>query len=192
MSGPTPSLPSTLSITSLHRTRGLGIRGWLSHDRRLTCHRRISNNRASNASGGNSLAVGDHGGGGGTLLDWVATWELSKVFTLGTLVDGGLDGALVHVGVALGGQGTAGIRYTIDIGTSVHGTLESITLPSEDIVSMMSIASWVALGKNERLRAIGRPHAIELAGIPSSLEKNHGNADWVGRGACATHEDDTH
>jgi hypothetical protein len=117
---------------------------------------------------------------------------LCKIFTLGALVHSRLLCALVHIGVALSGQGTAGIGNPIDIRASVHGTLKRISFPAKHVVSVMPIASRVALREDEGLGAIGGPHVVEWTSIPGSLEKDHGDPDWVSRGTSATHEDNSH
>ena len=63
----------------------------------------------------------------------------------------------------------------------VHGLLQSVTLPTEDIVSMSPIARRIAHAKDERLRAIFRPviWIVECARVPSDLIQNLRNMYWV-------------
>jgi hypothetical protein len=148
---------------------------------------------SSEASGGDSTAVVDHGGGAGAVLNGVASWEGSEgSSTLNTLVDDGLDSARVHVGIRLLDEGTAGVGETKGVEALVHSTLQSVTLPTEDVVTVLSVTGGVTHGKDEGLAAISGPwQVVERLGVPNGLEEEQRHAGGVGRRAVSVHQDDT-
>lgn len=150
-----------------------------------------SGGSTSSSGGRDSTTVVDHGGSSGSVLDGVAAREGSEGLALDTLVDDGLHLASVHVGVGLLGELPARVGETESVEAVVHGLLESITLPTEDVVTVLSIPGGVAHGEDEGLRAVGRPHAVELLGGPGGLEEEEGHADGVGGWAVSVHENNT-
>jgi hypothetical protein len=124
-------------------------------------------------------------------LNWVATWERVKINSFNTLIDDGAESALVHLSIGLLGEGTAACWVTTDISALVHGALESISLPAKDVVSMLSVASWVTLGKHERLATVSGELVVELASIPDDFEEKNWHAGWVAAGAATDVEEET-
>jgi len=57
------------------------------------------------------------------------------------LLDSVLLRARIHGGVGLGGEDSALGGDTIDVLARVHGLLESTILPSEDVVTVLSVTS---------------------------------------------------
>jgi len=68
-----------------------------------------------------------------------------RTSSLDGLVDDLLLLALVHVGIALLDEGLAGVGETESVEALVHGALERIILPAEDVVTVMPIPGTVDL-----------------------------------------------
>ncbi|KAK5634940.1 hypothetical protein RRF57_010651 [Xylaria bambusicola] len=68
---------------------------------------------------------------------------------------------------------------------AVHSLLEGIALPSEQVVTVQSVASVVAHAPVPRERAVSRPLGlvVELARVKHDFVHDLGNLDRVGRGA---------
>jgi len=75
---------------------------------------------------------------------------------------GGVDGLGLEA-AALGAHAPAG----------VHGLLERITLPAEDVIGVLAVAGLVARAQVERLRAVLGPGrlVVEAGGVPDDLER---------------------
>ena len=115
-------------------------------------------------------------------------YELTSV---DVLLDEALDGALVHLGRGLRLERPA-VLAGIEHAGRVHGPLERVTLPTEDVVGMGAVAVIIAVAHGERLGAVGGPKAVELGGVPESLVGNLGHADGVrGRAGTSSHESST-
>lgn len=87
------------------------------------------------------------------------SWERTA-FSL--LADHVLNRALVGDRHSLLGDGTAAIVEALGL---VHRALERVALPTKHVVGVGAVA--VAFeAPHERVRGAGRPHAVELAGVP--------------------------
>ena len=66
----------------------------------------------------------------------------------------------------------------------IHRTLKRIALPAEHIVGVRTIPTRTLKAPDKRIRRTGRPHAVELAGIPRRLvgylRGAHGVSRWAG------------
>ena len=76
-------------------------------------------------------------------MDGVASRELVEVGSLDTFVDHRVHGATVHLSVVLDSESTAAVGIATDICALIHGTLKRITLPAEDVVGVLPVASPV-------------------------------------------------
>lgn len=96
------------------------------------------------------------------------------------LVNGDLLAALVALRDGLGLELRA-----VDVAVGVHGLLESVALPAEHVVTVISISGRVTEGPDEGLAAVGRPvvGVVERACVPDDLVKELGDLDRMGRGA---------
>lgn len=191
LSGTGPSLATALTEASLHRTRGLSDGGRWVNDGGLSDDRRVGDDGSSNTSGGKSIAVPDHGSGVGTGLDRVATRELVEVDSFNTLVDDGIHGAAVHFSIAVPGEGTARLGLATDVCALVHCTLKGIILPTEDVVSVLSIPSGVTHGEDEWLSTAAGPLVVELTGVPDNFEEEQWHTGGVRRRAASDVEEET-
>ena len=63
----------------------------------------------------------------------------------------------------------------------VHGPLESVILPSEEIVPVGTVADAVVVAPDEWLRAVLGPlgPVVELGGVPHGFKSHLGHANWV-------------
>ena len=97
-------------------------------------------------------------------------------------MDGGLDGALLRLSDLLGLEVLAAGTHAAG---SVHGLLEGVALPAEDVVGVLAETGRVAGGEDERLGTVGGPLGlvVEGGGVPDHLVHELGNADGVGGGA---------
>ena len=192
MSWSSPALPTALAIASLEGARSGRGRRRLSDNRsaRSTGHGWVRDDRSSNTSGRKGIAVRDHGGRCGTRLDRVASRESVEVGSLNTFVDDRVHCAAIHLSIVLDGESAAAVRVATDVCALVHGALESITLPPEDVVGMLSIPSRITHGEHEGLTRAG-PLAVELTGIPDDLEEEDGHSDRMGRRARSDMEEET-
>ena len=91
-----------------------------------------------------------------------------KLTSFHVLHDGFLDGAPVgsrnilrFLVPACGAEATVGI----------HGTLQRVSLPAEDVVAMLAVARRVSRREHKRLRAVRRPVGgiVEGGSIPDNL-----------------------
>ena len=93
------------------------------------------------------------------------------------LVDEGLDGALVHVGHGLRLE-RAPVLAALEHAGRVHGALERVALPAEEVVGVGAVA-LVVLGEaeHEGVGPAAAPHAVELGRVPEGLVGDLGGAD---------------
>jgi hypothetical protein len=191
LSGSGPSGATTLSEACLDRAGRVNDGRVGGDNGRVGSHDgRVGDNWAANSGGGESVAVLDHGGG--VLgLDGVATREFVEVDTFNTLVDNGVESAAVHVGLRVDSEGAARLGLATDIRARIHGPLERVILPAEDVVSVLSVTGGITVGEDEWLGAISGELAVELAGIPDDLEEEKGHASGVGGGAASNVEEET-
>jgi hypothetical protein len=83
---------------------------------------------------------------------------------------------------------TAAVRSEAAVG--VHGPLQRVALPSEDVVSVLAIARGIPSAEHEGL-AVGRPQrtVVELGGIPDNLQHELRDLDGVARRAVASRQE---
>jgi hypothetical protein len=109
----------------------------------------------------------------------------SRHTSISLLADEVLDSAPVRHIHLLFLDGSTAIIEALGL---IHSLLQSITLPSEHVIGVGTIASGTAFkAPHEWVGTARRPHAIELGRIPDSLEGHLGHTDWMRRGAlgCA-------
>jgi hypothetical protein len=113
-------------------------------------------------------------------------------------------GTAIHLLVSLERQLCAFVWATEDAGASIHGTLQGIAFPAEEVVAVLAVSgpemgillagrslsygrrdARVTHAQNVRLLASLRPERVELLGVPDGLEEQSGNMDGVRGGAGA-------
>ncbi len=107
--------------------------------------------------------------------------QLTAVVVLDSLrADGALLGHVDGLGLETGALGT-------HAAAGVHGLLEGIALPAEDVIGVLAVAGVVTRAEVEGLRAIGGPLrlVVELGGIPDNLVHQLRDPDGVRRRARA-------
>ena len=82
--------------------------------------------------------------------------------------------ALCSISVGLENEHRAICLLTRRIRALINRILQDIISPSADEISMMSVASGIALGKYELAS-----FACEGIGVPDDLEEKHGHHDWM-------------
>jgi len=145
----------------------------------------------SDRCAGRSATARNHGGRSRTILNGVATRELWEELAFDDFVDDGLLLARVHLRVVLNGEFTAAFGLTTNVSAFVHGPLERIVLPAEEVVTVLSKASGVAHAEHEGLASVSRPLVGVLVGIPDDLVEDEREADGVGGRASADVEEVT-
>jgi len=103
--------------------------------------------------------------------------------SVGILVDEGLDGAGLHLVNRLREEAAA---LGAEAAALVHGLLERVVLPAEDVVTVLAEAGVVAHREIEGLarRRPERP-VVELGCVPDHLVHELRDLDWVSRRAGA-------
>lgn len=109
--------------------------------------------------GGDGIALVDHGSFSRAILDRVTAWESTEVYrvtsqlavprykkrsftsSFGDFVDLDLLSAAVHVGIRDESKFAASRGVATEVGAAVHSPLERVTLPAEDVVSVLAEAS---------------------------------------------------
>lgn len=72
-------------------------------------------------------------------------------------------------------------HWSRDVSMTVHGSLQRIVLPSEEVISMVGIAGGIIIGPYERLLAVDEVcWVVEGRGFPNRLEKDLRKSDWMG------------
>lgn len=105
--------------------------------------------------------------------------------SINILAHGGRDRAPVRLGDALGLEAVAQQRGR------VHGALERVALPAEDVVGVGAVAGAVLVAPDERLRPVLGPEVavVERPRVPHGLERHVWHADRVrGRAGPVRHE----
>jgi hypothetical protein len=90
-----------------------------------------------------------------------------------------LNRALVHSGGLLTLEGPS-VLASREHARAIHGLLERVALPAEQVVGVRAVALIVAVAQEERIRAITGPHVGELSSIPERLVGDLRHADRVG------------
>jgi hypothetical protein len=88
------------------------------------------------------------------------------------------DLASIHLIYALR-QERPSVLATLEHTPRVHGALERVTLPSEDIVGMSTITAAIVIAHDKRVGVALLPHTIELGCIPQSLVGELRDTDGV-------------
>jgi len=104
-----------------------------------------------------------------------------KLTRVNILIYAPLPGALVPLGDGLRLELRA-----VDVAVGVHGLLEGVVLPAEDVVAVVAEPGAVPLAPDKRLLGrVGRPQGlvVELGRVPDGLEEELGDLDGVGVGA---------
>jgi hypothetical protein len=110
----------------------------------------------------------------------------------------------IHLLVSLERQLCALSRATEDAGASIHGALQGIAFPAEEVVAVLAVSSpemgillagrslsygrrdaRVTHAQNVRLLASLRPKLVELLRVPHGLKEQSGDVDGVRGGAGA-------
>ena len=105
---------------------------------------------------------------------------LTAINLLGSLLL--LDACVVLVGGL--GCDTGGGAVLVEVASLVHGLLERVALPAEDVITVSGSTAEVH-GVDERVRAIGGEDALvhEVGDVPHDLVHDLGELDGMGRGA---------
>lgn len=102
-----------------------------------------------------------------------------------TLLEGlGLE-AGIRLGLVLALEGRAAVVSTV----AVHGLLEGVVLPAEEVIAVNAVARVVAEAPVEGLGAVGGPLGlvVKLARVENDLVHDLRDLDWVRAGAGGAH-----
>lgn len=110
-----------------------------------------------------------------TLGVWGVAWKLLEWTSVLTVLgeSTALDEALLGGGTWLDVEDWAILDAAGHVGAGVDGGLKNRGVPSGDEISVISVASGVAVGPDELTG-----HSIESSGVPDGLEHESWEADW--------------
>jgi len=112
------------------------------------------------------------------------TEQLLTSIRADVLADHILDLASVHCRDALRLERSS-VLAGLEHASVVHGALEGVTFPSENVISVSSVATAVVVAHEERVLAVGGPHVGELGSVIQGLVSDLRYTDGMRGGARA-------